>query len=178
MKKRMIATTIATTVVCSNLVVSNSSTISNYLSLFDTNYEEIAKFTDKNSISDFAKSAIERMIERNYIGGYEDNTIRPKGNITGAEAISILNRVDVNNIPKVENTPFQQFSSKPSTPNLTPTPEVPVVPGYNSTIVYLNGGSFYHKTINAHKMKDGIKTTESEARAKGYVPCKRCYSKS
>lgn len=156
--------------------------VSNYLNLFDTNYEEIAKFNDKNSISDFAKSAIEGMIERNYIGGYEDNTTRPKGNITRAEAISILNRINVNNIPQVENTPVPQVPNKPnkpSTPNVTPNPEVPIVPEDNSRIVYVNGGSsssnIYHKTIDAHKMKDGVKMTESEARAKGYVPCKRCY---
>ena len=31
------------------------------------------------------------------------------------------------------------------------------------------------EVLQVQKMKYGIKTTESEARAKGYVTCKRCY---
>lgn len=49
----------------------------------------------------------------------------------------------------------------------------------NDIIVYANGGSSssnkYHSSPNAHGMKGAIKMTEKEAKASGYVPCKRCY---
>lgn len=45
--------------------------------------------------------------------------------------------------------------------------------------VYVNGGnsssSKYHSSLDAHGMKGGIKMTESEAKSKGYEPCKLCY---
>ena len=46
-------------------------------------------------------------------------------------------------------------------------------------IVYANGGSStsnkYHSSPTAHNMEGAIKMTESEAKSKGYVACKRCY---
>lgn len=76
-----------------------------------------------------------------------------------------------------------------TTPTVSPSPGNPspgngnnggsVAPPNNSKIVYANGGSSssnkYHKTPNAHGMKDAIKMTESEAKSKGYVPCGKCY---
>ncbi len=55
-------------------------------------------------------------------------------------------------------------------------------PSSNSSsgrIVYANGGSStsnkYHSSPTAHNMEGAIKMTESEAKSKGYVACKRCY---
>lgn len=49
----------------------------------------------------------------------------------------------------------------------------------NSSIVYCNGGTSssnkYHSSPNAHGMKGSIKMTEKQAKASGYVPCKKCY---
>lgn len=49
----------------------------------------------------------------------------------------------------------------------------------SSNTVYANGGSStsnkYHKSSNAHNMKDSIKMSQDEAKAKGYVPCDLCY---
>ena len=46
-------------------------------------------------------------------------------------------------------------------------------------IVYVNGGTSssnkYHSSEHAHNMKGAIKMKESEAKSKGYVPCKICY---
>lgn len=48
-----------------------------------------------------------------------------------------------------------------------------------SGIVYANGGSSssnkYHKSPNAHGMKDAIKMTRNQAKSKGYIPCGSCY---
>ena len=46
-------------------------------------------------------------------------------------------------------------------------------------MVYANGGSStsnkYHSSPTAHNMEGAIQMTQSEAEAKGYVACKRCY---
>ena len=46
-------------------------------------------------------------------------------------------------------------------------------------IVYANAGTSssnkYHSSEHAHNMKGAIKMKESEAKSKGYVPCKICY---
>lgn len=51
--------------------------------------------------------------------------------------------------------------------------------GKKSLIVYANGGSSssnkYHKSANAHGMKDAIKMTENDAKKKGYVACGTCF---
>lgn len=49
----------------------------------------------------------------------------------------------------------------------------------SGSIVYCNGGTSssnkYHSSPNAHGMKGAIKMTEKQAKASGYVPCKKCY---
>ena len=69
-------------------------------------------------------------------------------------------------------------------PTTTPVPDSGDNGGNNNTtdtsqIVYVNGGSSssnkYHKSANAHGMKDAIKMTENEAKKKGYVACGSCY---
>ena len=49
----------------------------------------------------------------------------------------------------------------------------------SGNIVYANGGSSksnkYHSSANAHNMEGAIKMTEAEAKANGYVACKKCY---
>lgn len=49
----------------------------------------------------------------------------------------------------------------------------------SESTVYANGGrsksNKYHSSPTAHNMEGAIGMSESEARAKGYVPCKKCY---
>ena len=49
----------------------------------------------------------------------------------------------------------------------------------SSKYVYANGGSYtsniYHETATAHNMEGAIKMTVSQAKAKGYRACKRCW---
>jgi len=50
-------------------------------------------FKDEQSISNWAKDALDTFIINGYITGYSDGTIKPKGNITRAEFVTILNRI-------------------------------------------------------------------------------------
>lgn len=61
----------------------------------DTNYDKISKYKDLNNISSWAKSSVEGALEAKYLGGYADNTIKPKSNITRAESVATLSRIPV-----------------------------------------------------------------------------------
>ena len=61
----------------------------------DTNYDKINTYKDGNTVSNWAKSSVEGSLEAKYIGGYSDNTIRPKTNITRAESVAILSRIPI-----------------------------------------------------------------------------------
>jgi len=67
--------------------------ISNYKKISDKNYDKIAMFTDRYNISSWAKSGVEGVIEKGYMGGYLDGSFKPKNKITRAEAVSTLSRI-------------------------------------------------------------------------------------
>ncbi|MBQ9313421.1 MAG: S-layer homology domain-containing protein [Clostridia bacterium] len=54
-------------------------------------------YKDANRISEWARKEYMSFIRKQYIKGYEDNTVKPKKNITRAEILIILNRI-INNI--------------------------------------------------------------------------------
>ena len=68
--------------------------ITNIMSNKDPKIDKIGIFNDLNEISNWAKDSVEGAIEGGFIGGYEDNTIRPKSGATRAESVAILSRVD------------------------------------------------------------------------------------
>ena len=55
--------------------------------------ETTITFSDAGQISEWAKESVEMAISNEAIKGYEDNTFRPKNNVTRAEAVTILLRV-------------------------------------------------------------------------------------
>lgn len=59
----------------------------------DSNIDKLENFKDGHDVDGWAKEAIEGAIEAGYIKGYEDTTIRAKGQTTRAEAVSMLSRV-------------------------------------------------------------------------------------
>ncbi|MCR8745440.1 family 10 glycosylhydrolase [Romboutsia lituseburensis] len=68
--------------------------IANYKKIADANLDKLSKYNDAGEVSDWAKPSVEGSIEKGYVGGYSDNTIKPKNNITRAEAVVILSRVN------------------------------------------------------------------------------------
>ncbi|QZY55658.1 S-layer homology domain-containing protein [Crassaminicella profunda] len=54
---------------------------------------EANKFKDHEEIAAWGKSAMNVMVKKQYISGYKDKTLRPKENITRAEAITLINNV-------------------------------------------------------------------------------------
>ncbi len=47
-------------------------------------------FTDSGSISSWAVDAVAAAVNSGIISGYPDNTIRPQGNATKAEAVTVI----------------------------------------------------------------------------------------
>lgn len=53
-------------------------------------------FEDEKDISSWSKKEFVAFVRKQYINGYEDNTLRPKGFITRAEIMTIINRITKN----------------------------------------------------------------------------------
>lgn len=141
--------------------------IANYKKIIDTHNDKINGYNDGKQVSSWAIKEVEAILEAGYMNGYSDtNTFKPKNNITRAEAVVTLGRVIDNPNPVIPTPP-------------TVVVPVPPVSENTSSIVYANGGSSssnkYHKSANAHGMKEAIKMTENEAKKKGYVACGSCY---
>lgn len=47
-------------------------------------------FVDSNSISDWSRESMAAAVENGIISGYPDNTVRPQGNATRAEAVTVI----------------------------------------------------------------------------------------
>ena len=67
--------------------------IANYKKISDNNIDKLNTYKDANQVSSWAKPGLEGVVEKQYLGGYSDNTIRPKSKITRAEAVVTLSRV-------------------------------------------------------------------------------------
>ena len=57
-----------------------------------TSKEISGDFTDVKKVSKWAKDAMAALIEKGYIIGYEDNTLRPQDKMTRAEAVKMINK--------------------------------------------------------------------------------------
>ncbi|GMQ64947.1 GLUG motif-containing protein [Vallitalea maricola] len=57
------------------------------------NLEKIAEFKDYKQIGEWSKAYLDALIDGQYLKGFPDKTIKPKGVITRAEAITILDNV-------------------------------------------------------------------------------------
>ena len=53
----------------------------------------INSYSDAKEVSSWAQNALALFVKNNYLKGYEDNTIRPKNNITRAEVITLIDRL-------------------------------------------------------------------------------------
>lgn len=70
-----------------------STMITRIMNNKDPKTDKIMNYSDLKSISNWAKTSLEGAIEAGFIGGYEDNTIRPKEVATRAQAVAILSRI-------------------------------------------------------------------------------------
>ena len=67
--------------------------ISNHKKLQNNNFNNLSKYKDSSSVSSWAKDAVEAILEKGYMNGYSDNTLKPKSPLTRAEAVTLLSRV-------------------------------------------------------------------------------------
>lgn len=71
----------------------SATIISNIEHMKDDNIDKIPNYKDSQNVSNWSESYVEYCLEREFIGGDENNNIDPKGNMTRAEAVVILDRV-------------------------------------------------------------------------------------
>lgn len=58
----------------------------------DSEYTELSKFTDSDSVADWAKAGVNMLVKSGYVGG-NDGKINPTSNITRAEFAVVMNRL-------------------------------------------------------------------------------------
>lgn len=130
------------------------------------------KFKDAYSISGYAKGAVGAVIDAGIIAGYEDGTIKPKKNLTRAEAMIILEKVydllgkkdekvaDKDKDKDKDEAKKQEDAKKPSSGNGGGSYEVhtsdsssgsPVTPVTKFTVTFIADG----KTVTAVTVKKG-----------------------
>lgn len=68
--------------------------VANYKQLSDWDLDKLSTYKDAYKVSTWAKNYVEATIENGYMNGYSDGTYKPKGKLTRAEAMVILNRID------------------------------------------------------------------------------------
>ena len=68
--------------------------LANYMKLDDKNHDKIKQFSDYNQKAEWAKDALEGNVEKGYIQGTSEGILAPKNNITRAEAVTLLSRVN------------------------------------------------------------------------------------
>lgn len=71
-----------------------STMICNYLEIKDSEINRLEYFWDKEEVSYWAKTSLEKLIELDIITGYKDKTINPKGKLTRAELVTLINRLE------------------------------------------------------------------------------------
>ncbi len=59
----------------------------------DAENQELS-FNDSGEIKDYAKSAVKALTDAKVINGYEDQTFKPKGNLTRAEAATVIYKAE------------------------------------------------------------------------------------
>ncbi|MEZ0537030.1 S-layer homology domain-containing protein [Caldicellulosiruptoraceae bacterium PP1] len=78
-----------------NKAITRQEAVTILKKVFDlesTNNKNIA-FKDENQIANYAKDAVNTLVTFNYIQGYKDNTFRPNGILTRAEAVTLISRL-------------------------------------------------------------------------------------
>ena len=60
----------------------------------DSNLDKIYQYLDFREIDSWANEYVEGAIEAGYIKGDENKLLKPKGNITRAESVTMLSRVE------------------------------------------------------------------------------------
>ncbi len=71
-------------------------------STIDNNLDKLDKAEDKDKVSNWAKPYVEGALEQGYLIGNEQGLLNPVNNITRAESVSILSRINQRN-PNVSN---------------------------------------------------------------------------
>lgn len=83
--------------------------IANYLDIADKNTNKLNAYKDAKNVSSWAKTSIEGMLEKGYIYG-TNGKINAKSNITRAEAVATLNRIE-NGVKEPSLNPNNKYTS-------------------------------------------------------------------
>lgn len=71
-----------------------SKMLANYMKLSDSDHDRMKQFPDYNNVALWARNELEAVIEKGYIKGCSDGTLSPLKNMSRAEAVVMLERIN------------------------------------------------------------------------------------
>ncbi|CEN87673.1 S-layer homology domain-containing protein [Paraclostridium sordellii] len=123
----------------------------------DNTYDKLNTFPDKNKVSNWAKPYIEGAIENGYLKGDNLKNLRPTSQITRAESVTILSRIEnkVVDKPVIQNEEIVQPDGKEQDNNELVQPKIdnkdeyPVLDYHLVTYDLVKGEIWNNDRINA-----------------------------
>lgn len=91
---------------------------------------DLSKFTDSSLLNNKYKKAFEVFIGNSLIKGYPDKTVKPKGNITRAEAATIISSLLADKALKAYYTPFMDYLPDWAKVNIERCARAGIIAGY------------------------------------------------
>lgn len=170
-----------------SIVIAFSMAIAPSLSTFNTNNMHIVEAAKKKTFKTFTVNSVYSSSTKITGKGTKGSTVRAyvSGKQIGKSTVSSSGAYSIKISKKKKNT---KITVKISKSGYTTKSKTIIVKGSTSSsrpssssskYVYANRGystsSIYHKTAKAHNMEGALKMKESQAKAKGYRACKRCW---
>ena len=121
----------------------------------------IGEFSDAMSVSDWAVAYVSGLLEGGVITGYEDGTFRPKDNITRAEVVVMLDRLEGGNAA----APGSTSGTEPSVTAAPASSSAPSPTAASTTAPMFSGGGGggggYRSETYTVTFKDGTETVST-----------------
>ncbi len=73
-----------------NISRQEAAVIGERLLPYDTKVAKLEKYSDYGKVADWSYSAVQRIVERGYLGAYDDGKLHPADSLTRAQAVKII----------------------------------------------------------------------------------------
>ena len=167
-----------------SIVIAFTMSITPLLSSFDGSNVSFIEAASKQTFKTFTVNSVYSSSTKITGKGTKGASVKAYVNGTqiGKSSVSSSGTYSIKISKKKKNTKIiskSSYATKSKTITVKASPSSSSGSSSSSKYVYANGGKYtsniYHKTPKAHNMEGAIKMTVSQAKAKGYRACKRCW---
>ena len=170
-----------------SIVIAFTMSITPLLSSFDGSNVSFIEAASKQTFKTFTVNSVYSSSTKITGKGTKGASVKAYVNGTqiGKSSVSSSGTYSIKISKKKKNTKItikiikSGYATKSKTITVKASPSSSSGSSSSSKYVYANGGKYtsniYHKTPKAHNMEGAIKMTVSQAKAKGYRACKKCW---